>query len=189
MPPPAPSLKFPATHPNNDAVVPLENGDELVSPQYLGLVQGPKPAEHLDAAFVVGLRHGGRRRGLGLSLGGGGGACSEGGSSAEAEAGDRCWVSGAEKGLGAPGRRLGSRAGAHWLSPVAAGCGMRDAGDLSVWSSPGSASPPLALQRRSAGLGGAAGRGAGPPRRGDAGAAQVHHPAPFLPWSLFFSHP
>lgn len=26
------------THPNNDAVVPLENGDELVPPQNLGLV-------------------------------------------------------------------------------------------------------------------------------------------------------
>lgn len=91
------------THPNNDAVVPLENGNELVPPQNLGLVQGPKSAEHLDATFVVGLCHGGRRLGAGHFLGGRDGACSGGGSSAEAESEDRCWVSGAEKALGAPG--------------------------------------------------------------------------------------
>lgn len=76
--------------PNNDAVVPLENGDELVPPQDLGLVQGPKSAEHLDATFVVGLCHGGRRLGAGHFLGGRGGACFGGGSSAEAESEDRC---------------------------------------------------------------------------------------------------
>lgn len=53
------------THPNNDAVVPLENGDEFVPTQNLGLVQGPESAEHLDATLVVGLGHGGRRRGAG----------------------------------------------------------------------------------------------------------------------------
>lgn len=51
----------------------------------------------------------------------------------------------------APGRRLARRAGARFLSPAAPGC--RRPG---VWSSRLSASPPLALQRRAAGLGGAA---------------------------------
>lgn len=67
--PPPPRNSLPGgTHPNNDAVVPLKNGDEFVPPQNLGLVQGPKSAEHLDATFVVGLRHGGRRRGVGALL-------------------------------------------------------------------------------------------------------------------------
>lgn len=63
------------------------------------------------------------------------------------------WSLGPRKVWGRPGEGWG--AGPGRASSLLR---QRDAGDLGVWSSPGgrSASPPLALQRRSAGLGGAA---------------------------------
>lgn len=87
----------------------------------------------------------------------------EEGCSAGAETEDRCSVSGAEKAGGAPGRGLESGAGMRLLALAARGCGRPGRLVLSRRS----ASPPLALQRRAAGLGGAAAAGrAGLPSRG-----------------------
>lgn len=87
--------------------------------------------------------------------------------------------------LGAPGRRLGSRAGTHF-SPAAVGCGRTGRLVLNGRS----ASPPLALQRRAAGLGGAATKEQGGASFAGGLELAVHHRvvAPSLS-SCFFSPP
>lgn len=45
------------THPEDDGVLSLEDGDELVSAGDFGLVQWPKSTQHLDVAFRVGISH------------------------------------------------------------------------------------------------------------------------------------
>lgn len=134
-----------STHPNDDAVVPLKNGDELVPPQNLRLVQGPKSAKHLDAAFVVGLRHGGRRRGAGASLRLHGVVCAP--KEGSAELGSRRRTG--DLSLG-PRKQLGHPDEGALSVSCGTGCG-----DLGVWSS--LRAVPLRPSRcsRAAGLGGA----------------------------------
>lgn len=45
------------TYPEDDSVLSLEYGDELVSAGNFGLVQWPKSTQHLDIAFRVRISH------------------------------------------------------------------------------------------------------------------------------------
>lgn len=73
----------PVTHPDDDGVVSLELGDELVSAQNLRLVEGAKATQHFDVALRWDIGHGADSREEG-------GCCLSAGRKDAAE----CWGGG-----------------------------------------------------------------------------------------------